>query len=315
MIYKKFAEANNLTAEKRSIYGNYKGYFISIQAQMQFTRVFIAAHIKDNAEVAEKLALTVKTSFRLAVQNFKIENYGVDIVINTVIQKILVNGLDATIAVLTESGIKGEGFCPMCGEALDASDSVKVKFGDAVLYVHNGCVAEYDKQIETELQMAEEIDKAEDRNYIKGVIGALLGGIVGFIPWIILYLIGIVSAYAAVLIGVGANFGYKLLGGKSTNVKYPIIIVATVISLVMALVIGFCIELYIIAQSEGVTISLFDTPNMFINLLNTEPEYSAAVVAVVLQSALFAVIGMVGYFIYLIGKEKKMSRRQSQRMD
>lgn len=315
MIYKKFAQSNNLNADKRTIYGYYKGYFINIQTYMQFMRVFVAVHIGNDTEITEKISLAIKSNFKFAVQKINIENYGVELLINPMLEKLLVKSLDAVIAVLADNDVKGEGYCPMCGETLDAPDSVKVKFGEAVLTVHSACVADYDKQAETERQKTEEDDKIQDRNYIKGIIGALLGGIVGFIPWIILYLIGFVSAWAAVLIGIGANFGYKFLGGKNTKVKYPIIIGATVISVALALFFGFCLELYFYARSEGVALALFDTPYAFFDQLSINHEYAAAVLNVIFMSVLFATIGVIGYFVYLIGKEKRMSSRQSQRLD
>ena len=54
----------------------------------------------------------------------------------------------------------------------------------------------------------------KNKNYIAW-LGAVLGGLVASIPWILMYLFGnMILSPLATLIAVGAIFGYKLFKGE-----------------------------------------------------------------------------------------------------
>ena len=59
--------------------------------------------------------------------------------------------------------------------------------------------------------------KKEPGSYGAGFLGALLGGLIGAIPWALLYLAGRVAAVLGLLIGWLSEKGYRKLGGKTAR--------------------------------------------------------------------------------------------------
>jgi acetyl-CoA carboxylase carboxyl transferase subunit beta len=73
--------------------------------------------------------------------------------------------------------------------------------------------------------MEEEVIKKEKTgSYLTGIIGAIIGGIIATIPWILVYVYGnmMLSILAAIIAG-GEFLGYKICKGKIDK-KLPIII-------------------------------------------------------------------------------------------
>ena len=72
--------------------------------------------------------------------------------------------------------------------------------------------------------IAKEIKNSDNKkvetsgNYFTGIIGAIIGGAIGAVPWIIAYIYGnMMIALLAILIAGGAYYGYKLFKGKITK--------------------------------------------------------------------------------------------------
>ena len=59
------------------------------------------------------------------------------------------------------------------------------------------------------------INNAPQGSYITGIIGAVIGGAIASLPWVLVYVYGnMIVAILAVLIALGAFYGYKLVKGK-----------------------------------------------------------------------------------------------------
>ena len=77
------------------------------------------------------------------------------------------------------------------------------------------------KRIEEETMQRLEDGKLDNSNnsargsYLFGIIGALIGGIIGSIPWILVYVYGnMMFSALAIFIAAGEFLGYKLCRGK-----------------------------------------------------------------------------------------------------
>jgi mannose/fructose/N-acetylgalactosamine-specific phosphotransferase system component IID len=82
-------------------------------------------------------------------------------------------------------------------------------------------------------------------NYLMGTTGALLGGIIGTIPWILVevttqFFIG----WLGYLIGISSLYGYRKLGGNETIKSKWIILGATIFSVFFAECVTTLIYLY-----------------------------------------------------------------------
>lgn len=90
---------------------------------------------------------------------------------------------------------------------------------------------------ETEVQNKEiaEVKKNKKESYILGTIGAILGGGVAAIPWIVTYMFtnNIVIPLLAILIPIGAFFGYKIFKGKITKTSRVIIALVSILIIVL----------------------------------------------------------------------------------
>lgn len=67
-------------------------------------------------------------------------------------------------------------------------------------------------------------------SYLAGIAGAIIGGIIGAIPWILVYIYGnMILSLLAILIAAGEFYGYKLLKGKMTKLTPAIIMIIAII--------------------------------------------------------------------------------------
>ena len=102
--------------------------------------------------------------------------------------------------------------------------------------------------------MEDEAIKQKDNGYLIGILGAILGGAVCTIPWILVYLYGnsITAAFAAI-IAAGAFYGFKLFKGKIDK-KLPIIIM--IISIILVSVAILVVIPLFLLHRDGFKVSL-----------------------------------------------------------
>lgn len=130
--------------------------------------------------------------------------------------------------------------------------------------------------------MEEEVKK--QGNYLTGIIGAILGGIIATIPWILMYVYGnMMLSLLAVIIAAGEFLGYKLFKGKIDN-KLPVIlmVLAVVIVTIATLLVIPCM----LIAKENVTVS-FET----IQELYSYSEFSSAMIRDYVISVVFTILG------------------------
>ena len=64
----------------------------------------------------------------------------------------------------------------------------------------------------------------KEGSYLTGIIGAIIGGAIATIPWVLAYVYGnVMLSLLAVLIGAGEFYGYKIFRGKIDK-KLPIVL-------------------------------------------------------------------------------------------
>ena len=121
-------------------------------------------------------------------------------------------------------------------------------------------------------------------SYITGIIGALIGGIIATIPWILVYVYGqMMFSILAALIAFGEYYGYKIARGK-VNKKLPVIL------MVMALVIVSITTLVVIPglliHNEGIAVTTENIQRLYQN-----SEFSTAIVKDFVISFIFTILG------------------------
>lgn len=149
--------------------------------------------------------------------------------------------------------------------------------------VHASCVKEKRDKTAQKLQSNE-----LNGNYFLGFLGAVLGGIVGSLPNVLLMaLAGYISAYLCALIPLGAYFGYRLLRGKMNAFAT---VMTGIISLVMIPISNYLMYL-VTFWNESQEIVY---PNEYILALQL---YFEDFIPELGQTALFIVLG----FIFVLG--------------
>lgn len=133
--------------------------------------------------------------------------------------------------------------------------------------------------------------------YVIGTIGALIGGLIGSVPWILSYVFAnMIYAILSVVIVVCAFYGYKLTKAKMDK-KLPIIL--SVVSFI-AITVTMLVAIPLIYMSkEGVTIS-FET---FQRIYQIE-EVSSVIFTDYVISLIFCIL-VIGCIIYNLNKQIK----------
>ncbi len=127
----------------------------------------------------------------------------------------------------------------------------------------------------------------ENKSYITGIIGALIGGLVGTIPWVLMYVYAnMIWSLLALIVGICSLKGYELFKGKVDN-KLPIIIaITTFISITIATLV-IIPNLLILKEFHVITLANF-------KLFYSTQEFRSAILGDYALSLLFAILGMIG---------------------
>lgn len=126
-----------------------------------------------------------------------------------------------------------------------------------------------------------------ENNYFKGILGALLGGLIASIPWILVYVYAnMIYSILAVIIAMGALKGYQLFKGKVDRKLPIIIVVVSLLSITIStLVIIPCL---LISKNSG-TINIAN-----LQLLYSNSEFIKALIGDYVISVLFTILGISG---------------------
>lgn len=234
-----------------------------------------------------------------------------------VLEGNLREGMDAVTTALSEANLTPPDTCPYCKkkdcDALAAMgggyaagnvvrDNSAAVLGGAVGYavarassqasgyipVHRACVME---------KSADTVASAEKNlvvgSYGKGILGAVLGGLVAAIPSVLLAFFAQYSlALLYMLLPMGAWFGYKKLGGKQSKGAFWIV---AVISLLHAFTIEVTTGYAFFVQITGLWPSLFAFIPYFFEIMGPGDLLADLLYPLVwLVVSLFAVRSQIG---------------------
>lgn len=130
----------------------------------------------------------------------------------------------------------------------------------------------------------EVMEKKAKGNYLTGILGAVIGGLIATIPWILMYVYGDMMLSAlSIVIAAGEFYGYKLFKGKVTK-KLPIIIMVLAI-LIVVLTTLVIIPVFLL-MNEGVNISI-DA----IKVLYEKEEFTQAIIKDTVIAVIFTLLG------------------------
>lgn len=126
--------------------------------------------------------------------------------------------------------------------------------------------------------------KTKQGSYVTGIIGAIIGGLIATIPWVLAYVYGgMMLSILATLIAAGEFYGYKICKGR-VNKALPIIL------MILAIIIVSVATLVIIPgaliQKEGISVSVQNIQRLYEN-----KEFSTALMGDFAISVIFTILG------------------------
>lgn len=130
----------------------------------------------------------------------------------------------------------------------------------------------------------EKIIKTNEGSYITGIIGAIIGGAIATIPWVIAYVYGgMMLSILAALIAAGEFYGYKIAKGK-INKSLPVIIM--ILAIIIVTITTLLIIPALLIQKEGITVNLINIQRLYLY-----SEFSSAMMHDFVISVVFTILG------------------------
>ncbi|CDE90474.1 putative reductive dehalogenase anchoring protein [Clostridium sp. CAG:389] len=121
-------------------------------------------------------------------------------------------------------------------------------------------------------------------SYLTGILGAIVGGVIATIPWILVYVYGeMMFSILAALIAAGELYGYKIAKGK-INKKLPVILMG--IALVIVTVTTLVIIPTLLIANEGISVNLTNISRLYEN-----GEFATAMMKDFIISLIFTILG------------------------
>lgn len=155
---------------------------------------------------------------------------------------------------------------------------------------------------------ASAVQEEQEINPLLGIAGAVIGAALGTIPWLILGMLGYVSAWFGILIIYAAIEGYRRLGHGITRG-------GKVVSGVIALIMVFVAESMIYIFIESLTTmpghaDIITVTRQFIEKLTGNDDYCGDFLADLFLSYFFVILGLI-YFLFQKKNVQRMAKQQA----
>lgn len=300
-----------LTEHHLEVNGNYAyGIIEDYEVNAKFTAIYfdntavpLSFHIscyttddqKRNIEKAIHTATIKKISFNFTPYGLY---FGItDITLGKLLVR-LEEVLNTIFKILTENGALASANCPYCGESLDTPK--KCKIDGYTITIDETCANQINAVIASE---NEDFDQAPN-NYLRGFLGACIGGVAGAAIAFILYFIGWISAISAAVAAVLGSFLYIKFGGKKNKGMILIVMGTTLVFMILSVFLVYIVSAGIAADEAGVSFNAIEA----FNYCMKKEEFSRLFVLDIILTIVFSVLG-VSYQAYQLFK---MTKRQKQ---
>lgn len=287
-------------------YGIMQGYETSLRSPspMEQSAYYIHVNFYATDEKKQEIAAELgRTGIKLTATP---SAYGLTICFPAAFAGTLVKNLpvlfDRLIALLKQNELPGADTCPYDGKPLIEAEKKRCSINGFYVTLNNDCVSSINQQIEEENRAFANAPN----NYIQGICGALLGGIVGAACTIALYYIGFISSISAIVAVLLGAFLYRKFGGKP-NVM--MIVIVSVVSLV-CIGIGFFLTYLIAAGAAAAEVGLHMSALDALLLCMDDPEFASGFYADLMMLFVFALVGIsivIGTLIRQIKRPKNIS--------
>ena len=164
--------------------------------------------------------------------------------------------MDTVTAAMAEAGMGVQDKCAFCGK--DGCDCLTIA-DTKYVPVHSTCCQERSYATATKAEMNE-----RHGNYITGLIGAILGGIVATLPSLAtIWFMERIYSILFILIPLGIYYGYKLLRGRMNKF---VGVVTVLLSLIMPFVLEQMVFYLSVATTYGIVPNILATTDWYFEL-------------------------------------------------
>ena len=283
-------ELMDFKVDGNSAVGYVNGYEVSCAFNKMINPPFfclVCAHISE-----EKLGTVYKDlkSLKIPCFVFNVTPFGVNFTLNALTYKkflLAVSGVIGYVAdVLRKNDCSDSNYCPITGEEF-GDDKEVVNFNGFNVTMS----LEGKQKINEEITRENKEFEASPNNYLKGTIGALIGGLVGIALTILLGYFGYVASLSAIISMALGAFLYGKFGGKRNAMMIVIVSIVTLVSMAL----GVYLLYLIIFQQEIVKNGWTDVTafTLLNENLKENGELSSLFVRDELLNLVFTVIGIV----------------------
>lgn len=121
-------------------------------------------------------------------------------------------------------------------------------------------------------------------SYLTGIIGAIIGGAIATIPWVLVYVYGgMMLSILAALIAAGEFYGYKICKGK-INKKLPAILM--ILAVIIVTIVTLLVIPSLLLRQEGIAGNLKN-----IEIIYQNTEFKTAIIKDFMVSVVFTILG------------------------
>ena len=221
-----------------------------------------------------------------------------DFTVNKLLERIQ-SVIDLAIGAIADNGGLTNKYCPKCGKEF-ADNKYEMKIDGYSIAIDTDCKESINAAIEAENKAFAEAPN----NYLRGICGALVGGVVGVVLAVILFELGFYSALAAIASIVVGTVLYRKFGGKPTKMMIVIVSLITLVLMVLSVFLCYFIDAGIAAKEVGVDISAMEA----FKIVMQDEEIAQMFKVDMIMVLLFSVIGVVAEAFYISKSLKRNNK-------
>ncbi len=286
---KKYAKQNGLTVKNGVAYGIYRGYMLTLQEGSGWKSADFAICTTDElngvlqGQLGQMLNDETRKEYRIMELGLSKTRLAVKFFDNPGTMGKMEAFIEVICNKLSACEVPGQNYCAHCGQPIDSALSAQdIMVGGAVCQMHDACASSAERDV-----AAAREETQSQGNMTTGIIGAVLGGIVGVIPWAIASYFGLFVGWLGFLIGFAAKKGYELLKGKECKAKAVVIIIVSVLCVVLADFLG-----YLFLFMSEFNLTLMESAELFFLVVSSDSAALGEVIGNLVMGLIFAGLGV-----------------------
>ncbi len=316
--FKKFAIDHQLTADYGYIFGWYQNFYISIKEGLSYKILTIITKLGEKKDLLKEVLQVFENDLeKFCLTDNRFENTYLQFTFNLNHDKssLVIDFLNRFIQSYHNHNLKVETICPICNRSIDVQKEKidSINYSGIITPVHENCYNHGKEKIEKKVQ--ENIEKVnKDRSTSKGVLGAILFGLILIILMIAFYSLKelLLSEYTQIgeeglrpegsanlfhylpsLLGLAAPFlvdaGYNLFKGTKGNTRFGVVIIVTYVATIIGIWFGFTLSISFLISD----FSYFELVPLILQMIGAYPSFRTSFVLFAVLTLVFTTIGIL----------------------